>query len=173
MMHLHPTHSQRGTALIISLLLLLVVSLIGVSAVQSNITQERMTANMADQTRAFQAAEAALLDGNAWIAEEPDEPVADSAGSQNVSTLGQFRPVGFNWAEKGTEYGAKTSAAPLPDLASQPRWFIEQEGAVWDDLSTARREGRGRYYYRISARATGANPGSQSVLQATTSRRYR
>ena len=173
MMHLHSVHSQRGAALIISLLLLLIVSLIGVSAVQSNITQERMISNMADQTRAFQAAEAALIDGNDWIATRPIEPVADSTGSENVSTLGQFQPVGFNWTGKGTEYGARTGAAALPDLASQPRWFIEQEGAVWDDLSTARRQGRGRYYYRISARATGTNSATQSVLQATTVRRYR
>ncbi len=57
--------SQRGAALVVSLILLLVVTLIGISGMQSTVLQEKMSGNFKDKNSAFQAAEAALREGEA------------------------------------------------------------------------------------------------------------
>ena len=58
---------QRGSALIIALVFLLVMTLIGVTAMQGTSQQESMAGNMRDRNLAFQAAEAALRAGETWL----------------------------------------------------------------------------------------------------------
>jgi type IV pilus assembly protein PilX len=49
---------QRGTALFISLMLLLIITVLGLAAANSGIMQERMAGNVRESNDAFQAAEA-------------------------------------------------------------------------------------------------------------------
>ena len=58
---------QRGVVLIVSLIFLLVLTLIGVTASQSTILQERMAGNVKDRNMALQASEAALRAGEIWV----------------------------------------------------------------------------------------------------------
>ena len=62
-------HSQRqtGSALIISLVFLLLLTILGVSSMQSSTLQEKMAGNSAEKNRAFQLAEAALRAGEAEV----------------------------------------------------------------------------------------------------------
>lgn len=59
---------QRGAALAVALILLLIVTLIGFAAIRSSTVQQRMTANFYDRELAFQNAEAALRAGEAALA---------------------------------------------------------------------------------------------------------
>ncbi|MCK0165001.1 PilX N-terminal domain-containing pilus assembly protein [Marinobacter sp. S6332] len=59
--------SQAGSALIISLIMLLLISLIGVGSMQGTILQERMASNLHDRNIAFQASERALRVGENWL----------------------------------------------------------------------------------------------------------
>lgn len=52
--------SQRGVALIVGLILLLVLTMIGVIAIKSSTQQERMAAGYQQQAQTFQAAESAI-----------------------------------------------------------------------------------------------------------------
>lgn len=52
--------SQRGAALIISLIVLLVLTLIGVAGMNTSVMQERMAVNSQNSNRAFQAAESTV-----------------------------------------------------------------------------------------------------------------
>lgn len=54
---------QSGAALLVTIIMLLVISLLAVNSMQGSIIQERMTANQHDHQLAFQAAEAALRQG--------------------------------------------------------------------------------------------------------------
>ncbi|AJD47070.1 type IV pilus assembly protein PilX [Isoalcanivorax pacificus W11-5] len=54
---------QRGAALMIGLVLLLVMTLMGIAAMRSTTMQERMAGSLQDQNRALQAAESALRGG--------------------------------------------------------------------------------------------------------------
>ena len=59
--------NQRGVALFISLVLLLVLTIIGVSAVQTTSMEERMARNTHDSVLAFEAAEVALRTGETFL----------------------------------------------------------------------------------------------------------
>ena len=52
--------AQRGVALIVSLILLLVITIIGLAAIRLSSTEEKMAGNTVDRTQAFQVAEASL-----------------------------------------------------------------------------------------------------------------
>jgi type IV pilus assembly protein PilX len=58
---------QSGSVLIVSLVFLLLLTIVGVSAMNMTRLQERMTGNFRDHELAFQAAEAALLDAEAYV----------------------------------------------------------------------------------------------------------
>lgn len=62
-----PGRSQRGSALVISLVFLVVMTLIAVGAMRDTTLQERMAGNLRDRSLAFQAAEAALREGENWL----------------------------------------------------------------------------------------------------------
>lgn len=51
---------QRGSALIVSLLILLVLTIIGVTALNSTVMEEKMTSNFQTGNTAYQAAESAV-----------------------------------------------------------------------------------------------------------------
>jgi len=53
-------HQQRGVVLFVSLVMLMVMTLIGVTGMQNSSMEEKMVANMRDIDLSFQAAEAAL-----------------------------------------------------------------------------------------------------------------
>lgn len=54
---------QSGAVLVIGLIILVVLTLLGVQSMRTNVAQERMASNMRDRNVAFQAAEAALREG--------------------------------------------------------------------------------------------------------------
>ncbi len=59
--------AERGSALILSLIFLVIMTLIAVSAMRDTTLQERMAGNLRDRSLAFQAAEASLRDGETWL----------------------------------------------------------------------------------------------------------
>jgi Tfp pilus assembly protein PilX len=63
----HTSFNQSGMALIISLIILLLLTLISVSAMKVNSLEEKMAGNDRNRNTAFQAAEAALRAGEARI----------------------------------------------------------------------------------------------------------
>lgn len=58
-----PLHRQRGTVLVVAMILLLVLTLLGVTALNTTSVEERMAYNSQEMTRAFQAAETGLSYG--------------------------------------------------------------------------------------------------------------
>lgn len=54
---------ERGAALVVTIIMLLIITILAVNSMQGSIIQEQMTANQHDHQLAFQAAEAALRRG--------------------------------------------------------------------------------------------------------------
>jgi len=54
---------QQGSTLVISLMILVVMTLIGLTGIATSTLEEKMAGNTRDQAVAFQAAEAALRNG--------------------------------------------------------------------------------------------------------------
>lgn len=78
---------QKGAVLIIALIFMLILSLIGVSSMQGTTLQEKMSGNLRDQYSAFNAAEAALREGErqARIDYFNDALDEDNPGSGNYA----------------------------------------------------------------------------------------
>lgn len=81
-------YKQQGIALVISLLLLLAITLVAVSSMQSSLLQERMSANLYDRQLSYQQVEAALLEAEVIL--NVNDPVAliDGAGVYDLPVAG-------------------------------------------------------------------------------------
>lgn len=58
---------QKGSSLIICMIFLLLLTIVGMSSMQSATMQERMVGNAVDENRAFQSAEGALRAGEKYV----------------------------------------------------------------------------------------------------------
>ncbi|MDE2088438.1 MAG: pilus assembly protein [Gammaproteobacteria bacterium] len=150
---------QHGSVLIIGLLLLLVLTLLGLSSMGTTILQEKMANNMRDQNLAFQAAEAALQNGEQYVA--GNAPVGFNStcngGLCLPSTTGTPVWNTVNWSTPNVI----TTSPPLSYLAAQPVYIIEQLPPV---PAPGVNQSQQQYsntpplqFYRITARATGGN----------------
>lgn len=70
--------SQRGAVLIVSLIFLLLMTIIGVTTMQTTTLQERMAGNTRDMNIALQASETALRDAEAWLGLAGNSTQADT-----------------------------------------------------------------------------------------------
>ena len=61
------THAQRGMALLVSLVFLLLLTLIGISSMQNATLQEKMASSVTLRNQSFQGAEAALRVGESAV----------------------------------------------------------------------------------------------------------
>lgn len=69
MIHFNSLHKNRGVALIVCMLLLLVLTMLSMSGAQTATLELRMASNMADRAKAFQAAEYALKYAQKYVTE--------------------------------------------------------------------------------------------------------
>ena len=63
--------TQRGVALVVALILLVVITLVGLAAVRGTIMQQKMSSNQYDREQAFQSAEAAVRAASALVTSTP------------------------------------------------------------------------------------------------------
>ncbi len=174
---------QQGAILVFCLIFLTVLTMAGVSGMESTTLEERMSANMVDKERAFNAAETALQAGEAWLAAQIDPPVASTDGSTTVWVQNSMDPTpagsdtddGQYWWEHANmtpAWWANNGGAPasLPTVAVQPRYLIERYRIVTTGKSIAVGNGENtnpRTFYRITAIGWGIANTTSSMVQAT------
>ena len=83
---------QQGAALVVSLIMLVLMTLIGVTAMRVTTVQEKMVANSRDLNIAFQAAEAALLRGRNYIFMAKEQYVTGAFSNNCQTKLGLCKP---------------------------------------------------------------------------------
>lgn len=181
--------SQQGMALITGLLLLMVLTLLGITAMDNAVMEETMVKNQRDKQVAFQAAESAMANGFGWLdiqprRPRPDEPVSLNNGTGVVvnppNTLTDTDAIDSAWwAGNGLGYGVATNAAGIPGVAVQPRQMIEefvpsQARIMRDNLVVSRdyATSSGRQFYRISSQGSGFSATTQVVVQGIYAKRY-
>ncbi|MBC3349294.1 MULTISPECIES: PilX N-terminal domain-containing pilus assembly protein [Pseudomonas] len=115
-------HHQRGMALLVSLVFLLLLTLIGLSSMQSATLQEKMTSSVMLRNQSFQVAEAALRVGESAVqAEAYSLPVcttatqcAPPAESATLTAAGRNSSSGVTWiAVPGGFYGVQNLGTTL------------------------------------------------------------
>lgn len=159
---------QSGAALVFGLLLLLVLTLLSVTAMQASSMQERLAGNTRDLNTAFQAAEAAIRNGERLLL-QASLPAPGSNGWYHHSTAPAptWRDPA-HWSG-GFHTQTLTGVQESWHLAAAPLFALEQlppvprsggsleAGAVVPDEDM----------YRVTARAAGGSPGTVVVLQTT------
>lgn len=182
----------RGAVLIVSLVILLVLTLLGISTMDRTLMQERMAGNLQESLSAFQAAEAGLRDGerdvrgniaskDVFTANCTDglcQP-ADTSTSPYLDVWGdstRVSPVsGVSWDPNNAasdvntrQYGAYTNVDALQNVSRLPAYIIERlqvadpGGSIVAGFSSQPPS----EWYRITARGFGRNGQSQSTLQS-------
>lgn len=163
-------HRQKGAILVTALILLLVMTLIGVTALQTTTLEERMAGASEDINRAFQAAEAALREGEGSL----EAAVLDTFDG---TVLGLYEPnpddqdplweIPNTWTDGSIDYN--TGGQSLSNVADQPKYIIEELDPISESGSSKNSdmalEDSG--FYRITSRATGANDNVVVILQST------
>jgi len=171
---------QTGVALILSMLMLLLLTLIGVTAILMTTLEEKMSGNQRERSLAFQAAESALRAGEAAMEGfvNTNPPPAFNCTDASTCPLSDVTNS-TTWAEGGLAY---TYSGDLsnPDgptqttLANPPQYLVEvlNNGqpiapAVTPSFKLSQRElGANNCYYRITARGVGGTSTAVVILQS-------
>lgn len=166
---------NTGIVLFLSLVLLLVLTILGVSAVQTTSLEVRMARNEHDTLLAFQAAESALRDAELVVegmTSTIDFVDAGTNGLWSVAPLGDPS----RWAVAGVFTGAlnQTASTVVSGVAAPSTFIIEHAASVLRDenayqlddpysgSATDRIE-----VFRITAQGVGGSINSRVLLQAT------
>ena len=165
---------ERGMILVIALLFMTILTIIGITAPNTGVLDEKMARNSRDYNIAFQAAEAALRDARTDLLGlgTRNPVIIGSVGFVTACTAGlciravsgqpEVWDIAVNWTDntRSVRYATYTTAqqfptTPTPGGVSQPpRYLIE-----W--LSTSGSQN----FYRITARAWGASANTVVTLQ--------
>ncbi len=174
------TTKQTGAALIVSLIILVLMTLLGLSSIRTSSLEEKMTTNLRDQELAFQAAEIALRDAEKRISALVAEPIATQDGSnENTWATNAMDSTPSNatpwWMERDEAWWNANGVASVnvANVATPPRYVIEK--LVFDkdsEIVGSNSPIEGLIYYRITARGTGGSDQARVLLQSTVVKRF-
>lgn len=161
--------NQCGMALVSSLIILVVLTLLGLAGMQTSLLEERMAGNFEQRHSAFQAAEAGLRHAETWLENTVVLPAFDNTDGLYLSSSVHSSPrwESVDWADD-SQCRTFTGGAEA-DLSG--RYIVEYVTTV--DIETSDSEKFGPepddkpVMYRISSRGTSSNGIAVVVLQTT------
>ena len=176
---------ERGIALVSSLLLLLIITIIAMSMFRSFGSQEKIAGNLREKDRALHAAEIAQQYAEWWLTQPAGSvaasaPVTCAVGAALNANAGQGQictnasslvNLGINttqqlpWPVSYVQYSPVGMATPLqagnnndPAYAWTPGFYIVDLGLAADAAGEA---------YQIDAFSSGATTGTVAVVEST------
>lgn len=169
---------QRGAILVVSLLLLLVMTVLALTASQTTRLQERMAGNARDLDLAFQAGEAGLRGAekriDATVAPRGSAPIkcttpADCDAVDRPDATQDYVHQTQTWWNDNAHALGQT----LTEVSQEPQFVTE----VWADVSDTLTVGganqkSGTIYYVNTSRAAGATSTAVSIVETTYAVRY-
>ena len=115
-------NGERGIALVVVLILLLVMSMLALVSLRSTLMEERMSANMADRSASFQAAEAALRQGEQIASGKPGMP---SSGCLNGLCAIPAPTDGPRWKDDAVWDTAKVVDIDMGETSVGAKYIVE------------------------------------------------
>jgi len=181
---------QRGFVLLVSLMLLVVLTILGISIISTNTMDEKMAGYFIDRQIALQAAEAALRDAERdmlfsgriagttgfiddcstdglCLPEVDGSPIWADLDTNNNLGWKQGNNVGPSVA-LGTYTSPPASLATIPNVAAQPRYIIEALSlpGAGGSLRVGFGAQQSTIIYRVTAVGFGRRSSTRVVLQA-------
>jgi type IV pilus assembly protein PilX len=190
MKYLNSKSREHGAVLIVALLFLVILTMLGVTAMTGTTMEQRMAGNTRDVAVALQSAEAAMRDARRDInsmvlsgaGRNPSIHISqfgDGTGNDNGScsttAKGLCRPPAYTATTSAllpsalnidtqtyAQYGQYSGAPQILGVSNQPRYLIEIFCLPQHGASIGAVPCK---FYRITARGYGGNPNSQVTLQ--------
>ena len=173
---------QKGIALFLSLVMLLILTILGVSSVQTTTLQERMSRSALDSNMAFQSAEATIHEAEDFI-EANFESLVDFDAA-NAEDNGLYYEAAWNetpnWEtgiwNSGTGYRTGTG---VPGVTQPAQYIIEHIRTIVSDQDLLNLDnigqdtGSGRVQvFRITTFGTGGPATARVVIQSTYGKKF-
>jgi type IV pilus assembly protein PilX len=170
----HIQSKQSGSVLLISLVILLILTIVGVSAMRNTAMEEKMAGNMRDKGLSFQAAEATLRAAEKYIeANVISTQPFDTDGSDGLydkTDMKVWKTLSWD-ANDSIEYSDFDSTY---QISESPRFIIQHIASIATDANTlnlgnyGQNTGAGTIeMFLITARATGGSGNAPVFLQTT------
>ena len=159
--------NERGAVLVAGLVLMLVLTLLGIAGMQSATLQEKMVGNQRDRDLAFQAAEAALRDGESLL----DDPILPVFNGSNGLYGNPLLGAAERWTTVAWDANDSRPASGdnLTQVAAQPRYIVETMpytgppgGSLESDTPVS-----DSALFRVTTRGVGGTNFAIVVLQST------
>ncbi len=170
---------QQGSILIISLMILVVMTMLGVSSMSTTSLQERMAGNFRDRQIAFQAAEMTLAYAEEYAKTSINSPSIFNDTNGYYSTYNgptNLNAYNSTWWTTGANCILPTT---INQVRTQPCFTIEYRGDIGEAEGTSINltgyggsSGGGVISnFRITARASGLSDNTQVILQSNYGKR--
>lgn len=156
---------QRGMTLIVALIFLAMLALLGVTAAQNSMLEERMAGNTRDRDLAFQASEAALKDAELNIATLRTQMGAAGLVDASSCAVPNVPPCYLSHGNDAAYWtntfvwnttNARHPTQDINQVAEQPLYIIEKMPNGAGGLET----------YRATARGVGMSVNAVAITQS-------
>ena len=171
---------ERGTALIFALVMLLLLTLLGITAVTTSSLQEKMAGNMRDQYTAQQAGDSILRDGEALVYDQTGKPtpacpplatVTQRIWDSSITSVGNPSCLANVTTATDSAWSGFGYLSPVTNsyTSQQPRYVVEFTQRVESPLGHSPK--KYRYYYRTTGWAVGFTDSAKALLQSVFSKK--
>lgn len=181
--HIRPI-KQKGSVLVLSLIILVVLTILGVSSMNSTSLQEKMAGNFRDREIAFQAAEMALAFAEDYVNTNINSANLGNAGGlytkgNGPTAINAFTGNGGSVTDWWTGSDSIILSTTINEVRTQPRFTIEvreevgsEDGTDINITSYGESTGGGLITsFRVTAHGTGKSDNTVVILQSNYGKR--
>lgn len=160
-------HQQKGAILAATLMIMLVLSLIGITAMETAGLEGIMARNTIDRQLAFQSAEIALRSAGDYVRKRTTRPSATNSCNSPPCVL-DSSALTPGWWEAGDDSFWESNGSQV----GEAYYIIEERAFVSDSLSVGHNIPTGRDFYSLTARGKIQTSSGEAILQGTFVKRY-
>ena len=173
--------SQQGWVLIIGLVVLVMLTIIAMALMRTTLLEEKMAGANRDINLSFEAAEAGLRGAEEFIDDQADGSAFSATGAglyAEGTTDDDIEPPPFGIDTAWDDADSTVLSSKPHGVKTAPRYMIKKVDEIGDEGSL-NISGYGEtdltqksVIYRITARGTGGNDSTQTVLRSHYARAY-
>ncbi len=166
--------SVSGSALVVSLLMMLLIALLGISMMRTQGLEARIAGNTSEKQHSFQAAQTALQYGEWWLTQADNASTGVQCASSSSAPVvcanlqSQASLTTSSWSSFGAPYVPPSvngaSALNVSTSGGAGNYFATPQLYVAYLGTSANQQGR---LYQVTAIGYGGNANAVSVVQST------
>ena len=163
---------ERGTVLVFAMVMLLILTLLAITAITTSSLQEKMAGNMRDQYMAQEAGDSVLREGEGWVFKQTNTPIVNCAPTSTDRIWDTFTqgclPDPTQASDSWWSANGFTPAVTNTLVAQDPRYVLEllQSVPLNPQLNTPGARTVKVFYFRVTGWAVGASNYAQGLLQS-------